>query len=316
MLERDYNLKFFYACILSLIFLGCAKKEVVETKLVTDSYNEGKYLTAITYADEVLRKDPSNYIAAITRGKSSLKLGNYSEAVKDFSNCLEQNQSFEPYYYRARAFLELNEFEKSRKDLESGLLIDPNNVEALFDLAYVGTLTEDFELAIDAYERVIQLDPANTKAYVNLGNVKGRMGESDIAIKYFSKAISINPNDAIAYFNRATEKLMLNDKKGAVEDLSFSVSIDSNNISSHFLIAETYLQLKDFKNTIKHVERIIKLDSQNARAYFLKGTAELELKENDKACTDLRKAGELGYYDAYELITKNCVKKENKKSKH
>jgi tetratricopeptide (TPR) repeat protein len=117
------------------------------------------------------------------------------------------------------------------------------------------------------------------------------------------------------YFNRATEKLIIDDKQGAINDLSISVSIDSSNTNTLSLLSETMIEIKDYENAIRCLEKITLKDPQNARAYFLKGTSELAIKQNNKACIDLRKAGELGYYDAYELITINCVKKEKNKSK-
>lgn len=311
----NYSKSFSFLLAVIIFFISCSKKGIIESKLASNAYNEGKYLTAITYANETLKVDPDNYEAYLIKGKSNLKLGSYQEAIKDLSAANKLSKSFDPFYYRARGYLELDELEKSEKDLEEALLINNKSIDALFDLAYVKTNLGQSDLAINAYKKVIQLDTNNSKAFVNLGNLIGRSGESEEAIFYFSQAIKINPNDAIAYFNRATEKLILNDRKGAVEDLSYSASIDSNNISTHFLIAETYLEIKDCSNAIRHIDKIISLDPQNARAYFLKGSAELELKNFDKACLSLRKSGELGYYNAYELITKHCIKKEKKKSK-
>jgi len=299
----------------SFLIISCSTSDIIEIKLAAEAYDEGRYLTAITYSTEVLKKDPANYHAVLIRGKSNLKLNNYVEAIKDFTFAITRDEEFEPYYYRGRSYLERNEIENAGSDLEKAVRFDSGNVNALFDLAYVKTLMEDYESSLDIYNKVIEIDPSNSNAYVNIGNLKGRMGDSESAINYFSKAISVKPNDALAYFNRATEKLIINDKSGAIEDLSKCVSIDSKNINSYFLLAETMLQIKDFKGAVDNIKKIISLDPQNARAYYLKGTSELAINENDKACTDLRKAGELGYYDAYDLITKNCLKKEKKKSK-
>lgn len=312
-------LKYLAATVFLLLttfnLISCTAKDIVEIDFASEAYKDGRYLTAITYSTEVLKKDPSNFQAMMIKGKSNLKLKNYLEAIKDFSNAINNDKDFESYYYRARTYLEMNNLESAADDLKRALYYNPNNVDALFNYAYVQTLLDNYESALEAYDKVIKIDPLNSNAYVNIGNLKGRMGESESSIQYFSKAISLNPNDALAYFNRATEKLILNDKKGAIEDLSISVSIDSNNINSFFLLAETMMQISDYKNAIKVFNKINLIDPQNARAYFLKGKSELAINEKDKACIDLRKAGELGYYDAYELITKNCLKKEKKKSK-
>lgn len=312
-------LKYFFTStfllLLTFNLIKCVSKDVVENNFAFEAYKEGRYLTAITYSKKVLEKDPSNYQAVMIKGKSNLKLNNYQEAITDFDNAINIKKGFEPYYYRARTYLELNEFENASKDLEKALYYNPTNVDALFNYAYVQTLLDNYEVALEAYNKVVSVDPLNSNAYVNIGNLLGRMGDSELAIQYFTKAINLKPNDALAYFNRATEKLIIKDKKGAIKDLTKSVSIDSNNINSYFLLAETMIQVKDYKGANKILSKITSIDPQNARAYYLKGTSELASNEKDKACVDLRKAGELGYYDAYELITKNCLKKEKIKSK-
>lgn len=310
-----YLTKIVFLLFIIVNLIGCSAVEIKENKFALEAYNDGRYLTAITYSTETLAEDPFNYGALMIKGKSNLKLNNYTEAIKNFSRAIDSDEKFEPYYYRSRAYLEINELENSASDLEKAISYNPQNVDALFDFAYVQTLLGDYESALDTYNKVINIEPLNSSAYVNIGNLKGRMGDSESAIQYFSKAINIKPNDVLAYFNRATEKLIINDKKGAVEDLSFCVSIDSTNINTYFLLAETMIEIKDYKNAISKINKIVFIDPQNARAFFLKGKSELAIDQKDNACMDLRKAGELGYYDAYELITKNCVKKEKVKKK-
>jgi tetratricopeptide (TPR) repeat protein len=310
-----YSVKIISILLLTLIFNNCTTKELAKNNFALEAYNEGRYLTAITYANEVLDKEPSNYQAMMIKGKANLKLNNYTEAITDFTEVINNAEEFEPYYYRSRAYLELNQISDADSDLEKAIKYDSENVNALFDLAYVKTLMDDYDSALDVYTAVINIDPYNYKALVNIGNLKGRMGDSESAINYFSRAIAVKPNDAMAYFDRATEKLITNDKQGAIEDLTISVSIDSENVNSLSLLSETMIEIKDYDNAIKYLDKITLKDPQNARAYYLKGTSELAINHKDKACSDLRKSGELGYYDAYELITKNCLQKDKKKSK-
>jgi tetratricopeptide (TPR) repeat protein len=164
-----------YFIVALIIVVGCTNIQTVENKLASEAYNEGKYLTAITYANETLEKDFSNTEALWIRGKSNLKLNNYSDAVLDFTKVMEDRKNFDVYYYRARAYLELNELEKSVSDLNNALEFDSKNVEALFDLGYVETLLGNYDSALDAYKRVINVEPANYKAYVNIGNLKGKI---------------------------------------------------------------------------------------------------------------------------------------------
>jgi tetratricopeptide (TPR) repeat protein len=302
--------------IFILIFLsGCVPPEIIEIKLAEEAYKEKKYLTAITYSNKTLQKDRFNYEAILIKGKSNLQLKNYREAVENFSNAIKIKPAFDPYLYRGRAYLELNELAYSAGDFEKAIEYDRQNIDVHFNLAYVKTLMGEYDSALNLYNEVIKLNPLNSNAYVNIGNLKGMMGDSESAIEYFSKAIEVNPNDALAYFNRANEKMIISNLSGAVDDFTKAVEIDSTNINTIFDLADAKIKIKDFTGASNDLQRIIDLDPINAKAYYLKGVAEISMNNKEKACLDLNKAGDLGYFDAYEMIKKNCGKKEKVKKK-
>jgi tetratricopeptide (TPR) repeat protein len=64
--------------------------------------------------------------------------------------------------------------------------------------------------------------------------------------------------------------------------------------------------LGDYISAIADYNKAIELDPKNARAYFIRGLAKLSLNENDGACLDWSKAGELGFGEAYDMIQKHC----------
>lgn len=302
--------------LLILIFLSdCVPPEIIELKLAEEAYKEKKYLTAITYSNEALRKDRFNYQAVLIKGKSNLQLKNYREAVENFSDAIKIKSTFDPYRYRGRAYLELNELALSANDFEKAIDYERQNIEIYFNLAYVKTLMGEYDSALNLYNEVIKLNPLNSNAYVNIGNLKGVMGDSKSAIEYFSKAIEVNPNDAVAYFDRANEKLIVSNLNGAIEDFTKAAEIDTNNINTIFILAETKIKVKDFAGAANDLQQIINLDSLNAKAYYMKGVSELSMNNKTQACLNLNKAGDLGYFDAYELIKKNCGKKEKVKKK-
>lgn len=313
-LKNKINL-FFLICVSAIYLVSCIPPEIIEIKLAAEAYGEGKYLTAITYCNEALRKDQSNYEAILLKGKSNLKLYNYQEAIDNFSNAIKLKPAFDPYLYRGRVYLELNELAYSARDFAMAIEYNPQNIDVYFNLAYVKTLMGEYDSALSSYNEVIKLNPLNSNAYVNIGNLKGMMGDSDSAIEYYSKAIKVNPNDAVAYFNRANEKMIISNLSGAIEDLTKAAEIDSTNINTIFILAETKMKVKDFTGASNELQRIINLDPLNAKVYYMKGVAEISMNNKEKACFDLNRAGDLGYFDAYELIKKNCGKNKKVKKK-
>ena len=148
------------------------------------------------------------------------------------------------------------------------------------------------------------------------------MGDSKTAIDNYSKALVLDTTDGIAFYNRANEKMLLGDFNGAIEDYESSLQIDSMNINTIFVLAEAKTKLNSPKDAYISYNRIIKIDSSSAKAFYLRASCEIALEEYDRACKDFKKAGELGYFDAYEMIKKYCdpkmktqKKKDQKKSK-
>jgi tetratricopeptide (TPR) repeat protein len=91
------------------------------------------------------------------------------------------------------------------------------------------------------------------------------------------RVIEIYPGSAVAYYNRA-------------------------NVSA---------KLNDFKSAIVDYTKAIEIDSRFAAAYYNRGLAKIYLGNNEGGVADLSKAGELGMYQAYNVIKrfKNAVRR-------
>jgi tetratricopeptide (TPR) repeat protein len=61
---------------------------------------------------------------------------------------------------------------------------------------------------------------------------------------------------------------------------------------------------RDFKAAIDYYTQAITIDSDFAEAYFNRGLTYIYTNEVEKGLADLSKAGELGIYQAYNLISR------------
>jgi len=84
-------------------------------------------------------------------------------------------------------------------------------------------------------------------------------------------------------------------------------------VEYYFLRGEVYSDLNQYLSAAADYSKIIELEPDNGNAYYNRGIcyAQVELKEN--ACNDFYQAGELGFFEAYEVIKDYC--KENNKQK-
>jgi tetratricopeptide (TPR) repeat protein len=305
-----------FILLLVLLMVYCSVSvQLPEYTSAQEAYNQGRYQTALTFinkAIEIQNDQPNFYVL---RAKANYKVGNKNLAMDDLNKSLSVSPSFDAYHLRGKLFLENNDLEKAKKDFRAAYEINPENADLLFDLGYLEFLNGENQLALDYYIKASKYNSRNPATYVNIGNLYSMMGDSKLAIDNYSKALVLDTTDGIAYYNRANEKMLLGDFSGAVEDYENSLLIDSLNISTLFIIAEAKIKLNDIAGALNNYSTIIKLDSTSAKAYYLRGMNEVSLEMNDKACYDFKKAGDLGYFDAYEMIKKYCEPKKKTEKK-
>ena len=61
---------------------------------------------------------------------------------------------------------------------------------------------------------------------------------------------------------------------------------------------------QEYQEAINNYTKAIDIDSDFAEAYFNRGLTYIFIGENDKGLADLSKAGELGIYQAYNMISR------------
>ena len=69
-----------------------------------------------------------------------------------------------------------------------------------------------YQLAIDEYDKLIKQGYEGTSLYYNLGNAHYRLGKVGYAILYYEKALKLSPNDEDVKHNLALAKLNIKDK--------------------------------------------------------------------------------------------------------
>jgi len=110
-----------------------------------------------------------------------------------------------------------NKVAQEINELEKGISLNPENVEALIRLGNLYFDTEQPEKAIMAYNKALELDPGNPNVLTDLGVMYRRKGQPLDAIKAFDKAIKIDPRHEAPRFNKGVVLLHdLNDSEGAI----------------------------------------------------------------------------------------------------
>jgi len=300
--------------ILSFLLFACAAKlDLPQYIAALDAYNDGKYQTTLTLINQAISIEPDVPEFYVLRAKANYKLNNKASAMSDLNSSLKFEESFTALYLKGKIFLERSELSKAKKNFRKSYKLNPTSADLLFDLGYLEYLRGENQLALDYYLKASKYDSRNPAVYVNIGNLYAMMGNSKLAIDNYSKALVLDTTDGIPYYNRANEKMILNDIAGAIEDYKKSLEIDPLNTNTMFILAEIQNKVGDYSGAVLSYNSILKIDSTSAKGFYLRGLSLLSINDEKNACADFKKAGDLGYFDAYEMIKKYCDNKKKTK---
>jgi tetratricopeptide (TPR) repeat protein len=191
----------------------------------------------------------------------------------------------------------------------------------------------DFKKAVTIDKKMV------SAAYANLGNEMGHYKKYSEDSTYLERAIMKDQNNDDAYFYRANLKMIRKNYLGADYDYISVLLINPDNLKTYGYrgLAESYLMdtsnmrldfiramkmspkssdnyvlraraktnLKDFDGAMKDLDKAVELDPDNSEALYYRGIARLD-KNNNDGCADLKRALDLGYKDAADVIKMRC----------
>lgn len=103
---------------------------------------------------------------------------------------------------------------------------DPQlQARAWFSVGYLHGEEDNWEAAIDAYDKAIELSSDSANSYNNRGNAKRNLGRHEDALVDLDEAIRLNSNHAEAYNNRGVTKKTLGRLDEAREDYQKALTL-------------------------------------------------------------------------------------------
>ena len=89
-----------------------------------------------------------------------------------------------------------------------------------------------------------------------------------------------------------------------LRDYDYVIRLQPDFAFAYYNKANILCRQKDFDAAIQNYTRAIGCDADFAEAYFNRGLTYIYTDQIDEGIRDLSKAGELGIYQAYNLITR------------
>ena len=182
---------------------------------------------------DVIQRNPNDSEAYNTRGAAYARVGNFSDAVADFTKAVQLNpRNAAAFTNRALADRQTSHPDLALADFNQALQANPNHVPAYIGRANLLRAQGNFQQAMADLDQAIKLNPEGglgAQAFHARGLIHQRQGEQVQAVTDFDNAIDRDPFVAAPYQARAQSLIAQNKYPAAIEDLNAALNVDTKN---------------------------------------------------------------------------------------
>jgi tetratricopeptide (TPR) repeat protein len=222
----------------------------------------------------------------------------YPASVDDDGNVTPETLHKYVYY---RVANEAEQVPKIKSDMASNIILahhphlsknqpDPNSIVKEGDEHF---LHEEYDKAIECYNRAIEADPNLVDAWHKKGNALYNKENYDEALKSYDRASLINPNHFDSWYKKGVVYKKKNNHDQAIKCYDRAIQLRTNSRNVWYEKGLSLSYLKKYQEAIKCYDNAIELYPQHAEAWYWKGYAYYKMRMDDEALRCYNRAKEI-----------------------
>ena len=155
------------------------------------------------------------------------------------------------------AFIYLGQgiFNMALEFLKRGDIENNKNIDLLFELAFCYEQNDEYEKAIETYNRIIDIDSYTDEAWFNLGQIYFAMQEFPKALEAYEFALTIDENDSLTFLQKGHVHFQLDQFESAIESYLEYKKMTSNIWETEIFIAECYEKMERYEESIFYYQQ-------------------------------------------------------------
>jgi len=216
-------------------------------------------LAAITMLEPMEARNSGNMDFEYAYGSALIKAGRRREGAVRIEKVATSGNSADAYLLAGSTFLDLNDYEPARHDLDAALRLDPKlpRVHTLAGIAR--DKTGDTNGAESAFREALKLNPDDFDANLYVGAILYKRRDLDEAKPYLDRALRLNPTSSMARYESAMYESTSGHYESAAQALEKVTKDDPTWLEPHIELASLYYRLhrpEDGRREREVVERL------------------------------------------------------------
>lgn len=260
--------------------------------------NVGAYGKAMTDFNRAIAMEPKLVLAYLGRGITYHKLGDCTEAIRDFSRVVDiggfsRRILAGAYASRADCHVQQKRYRKALADYSQSLRIMPGDADRRLARGELNFKLGKFDAAIADNTKVIALNPPTAtilQAYLTRGAAHLALGRKARALRDFDQAATLHPRSAAAHISRGDALEQLGRFTQAVDAYSRAIALAPKMALLYNKRGDAYRWSGAAKSAVADYGRAIELAPRDPRHYLDRANAYLRLGRRTAAIADYTKA--------------------------
>lgn len=190
--------------------------------------------------------------------------------IQDFAPALRAIA--QDYYTRGKEEADLQYLENFNNILKN-TTTDAEKAEAYINRGVIHFRQQEYNLALESYDRAIEFDPRNIDVYINRGIAYSSQEKHQQAIEDYDKAIALAPNNADAYISRGIAYSAQKEHQKAIADYDKAIALAPNNADAYYAKGFTLaLQEGSRQEAIKAYQKAAELYQEQGKTEYSQST--------------------------------------------
>jgi len=231
--------------------------------------------TKLAECDEIIKKNPKDYVSHNKKGILLHSLGSFNEAINCFDEAITLAPSRpEPYINKATSLRDLGQFQLSVQCFDEALKIKFSNQHVVhYTKGTVLSLIGKYDEAVICYDKVLQEVPNHPNAIYHRGICFLNLKKCKEGLEDFNATLQIDPNNELAVLNKGICLDSLDDHKAAIkcfDDIIEKKQANKVHFDALFQKAKSLRKLNNNEEALQCVDAILSRSIPYGQAYHLK----------------------------------------------
>ncbi len=153
--------------------------------------------------------------------------------------------------------------------------------------------SDQYQEAVEAYQKAIELNPNFSWYYHNLAEVWVELEEWQKAMSCFRQACEINPNSEWSFYQLGEALVQQGELEEAIAAFQKSIEINPGYSEFHSSLGEVLWQFEQLEKAENYLQKAVELDHDSVKAYQILWEVLAKQGKGDEGLVYLRKAVEL-----------------------